>query len=81
MEFKKRKSVSEKLNKFDVLAKDDAFIEVTEWTNGEGNDIIINDDKFISLTWGELEAINHLIKALEYNFPKDKEKGNEKFFN
>ena len=81
MEFKKRKSVSEKLNKFDVLAKDDAFIEVTEWTNGEGNDIIINDDKFISLTWGELEAINHLIKALEYNFPEDKEKCDEKFFN
>lgn len=81
MEFKKRKSVSERLNKFDALAKDNAFIEVTEWTNGEGNDIVINDNKFISLTWGELEAINHLIKALEYNFPKDKEKCNEKFFN
>lgn len=52
MEFKKRKSVSEKLNKFDALAKDEDFIEVTEWANGEGNDITINDNKFISLTWG-----------------------------
>lgn len=68
MEFKKRKSVSEKLSKFDALAKDEDFIEVTEWANGEGNDITINDNKFISLTWGELEAINHLVKLLDYDY-------------
>ncbi len=74
MEFKKRKSVSEKLSKFDALAKDEDFIEVTEWANGEGNDITINDNKFISLTWGELEAINHLVKLLDYDYPNKNEK-------
>lgn len=73
MEFKKRKSVSEKLSKFDALAKDEDFIEVTEWANGEGNDITINDNKFISLTWGELEAINHLVKLLDYDYPNKNE--------
>ena len=48
------------------LAKEDAFIEVTEWTNGEGWDISI-DDKIFTLTSGQLEAINYLTKTLEYD--------------
>lgn len=66
MEFVNRKSVSDKLTKYDYLAKDDDFIEVTEWTNGEGYDIAIND-KIISLTSGQLDAINYLTKSLEYS--------------
>ena len=60
-----RKSVSDDLNKYDVLAKKDDFIEVTEWTNGEGWDISINETQF-RLTRGELDAINYLTKVLEY---------------
>lgn len=71
MEFAKRKSVHDDLNKYCVLAKDTGFIEVTEWTNGEGWDITIND-KVISLTWGELEAINYLVKALDYENRENK---------
>lgn len=66
MEFVNRKSISDKLTKYDCLAKDDDFIEVTEWTNGEGYDIVIND-KIISLTDGQLDAINYLTKSLEYS--------------
>ena len=66
MEFVNRKSISDKLTKYDYLAKDDDFIEVTEWTNGEGYDIVIND-KIISLTDGQLDAINYLTKSLEYS--------------
>jgi hypothetical protein len=67
IEYNKRKSVSCSLKTFDCLAKDSSFIEVTEWTNGEGFDINI-DDKQISLTHGELEAINFLTKSVEiYN--------------
>ena len=65
MERVNRKSVNDKLKKYDHLAKDSDFIEVTEWTNGEGWDISINDN-IISLTWGQLEAINYLIKVLSY---------------
>ena len=65
MERVNRKSVNDKLRKYDHLAKEDDFIEVTEWTNGEGWDISINDN-IISLTWGQLEAVNYLIKVLSY---------------
>ena len=65
MKIVNRKSIHDDLKKYCVLAKDNDHIEVTEWTNGEGWDITIND-KIISLTWGELNAINYLTKALEY---------------
>lgn len=41
MERANRKSVNDNLCKYDHLAKEDDFIEVTEWTNGEGWDITI----------------------------------------
>lgn len=65
MEIKERKSVSDKLKKYDHLSKEHDFIEVTEWTNGEGWDITINE-RIIPLTYGQLEAINYLIKVLDY---------------
>lgn len=67
MEHYNRKSVTDSLKKYDHLAKDSDFIEVTEWHNGEGWDISINDNKLISLTWGQLEAISYLVKSLDYN--------------
>lgn len=60
-----KKSVSENLDKFSPTFKKTDFIEVTEWTNGEGWDITIND-KVISLHEDELEAINYLTKVLIY---------------
>lgn len=64
MELYERKAVNDSLKKYDYLAKDSDFIEVTEWANGEGWDISLND-KLISLTYGQLEAIKYLVKALE----------------
>jgi hypothetical protein len=66
MEILERKSISDKLRKYDHLAKEDDFIEVTEWGNGEGWDITLNE-QVISLTWGQLDAIDYLIKHLQYN--------------
>lgn len=60
-----RKSISDNLRKYDYLAKDHSFIEVTEWANGEGWDITFNDT-IISLTWGQLDAIKYLTSALQY---------------
>ena len=71
MEFNSRKSISDNLKKYDYLAKDEDYIEVTEWTNGEGYDITINDDKIISLTEGQINAINYLVKSLEYKSDDD----------
>ena len=61
----KRESINDNLKKYDFLAKDSDFIEVTEWANGEGWDISIND-KIFQLTMGELDAINYLVKSLSY---------------
>ena len=61
----KRESINDNLKKYDFLAKDSDFIEVTEWANGEGWDISIND-KIFQLTMGELDAINYLVKSLGY---------------
>ena len=66
MELYERKAVNDSLKKYDHLAKDSDFIEVTEWANGEGWHISLND-KLISLTYGQLEAIKYLVKALDYN--------------
>ena len=66
LELSTRKAANIKLKAFDFLAKENDFIEVTEWTNGEGWDIAIND-KIISLTIGQLDAINYLTKSIDIN--------------
>ena len=44
------------------------FLEVTEWTNGEGYDVCINDasgQQQFNMTWGQFQAIKKCIKRLE----------------
>jgi hypothetical protein len=67
MEVAKRRSISDGLQKYDFLAKSEDFVEVTEWTNGEGYDISF-DNKIISLTRGQIDAINYLIATMDYDF-------------
>ncbi len=70
MNFSNRKSVSEKLSVFSPIYSDSDFIEVTEWTNGEGYDVSIetkNKSLQFPLHIDELEAINFLSKSLDYN--------------
>ena len=64
------KSISDKLSKYDHLVSENSsnnYIEVTEWSNGEGITVTIRDKMPIDLTYGELEAINYLTKTLEYD--------------
>ena len=65
MERKNLKSVSDDLNKYSYVAKEDDYIAVTEWANEEGWDIDLNG-KLIQLHDTELEAINYLIQVLRY---------------
>lgn len=60
-----RESINVKLIKFDYLAKDSDFIEVTKWTNSDGYDIVINDSIY-SFTTGQINAIYHLMNHLEF---------------
>lgn len=69
MKVNNRKSIFEDLKKFSIFAKEGDFIEVTEWTNGEGVDISLGSSqgtRNISLTWDELDAINYLVLGLKY---------------
>ena len=52
------------LKQFDFLAKDDEFIEVALWHNGEGFDACIADQHF-ELTWGQFKALKKLVKELD----------------
>ena len=66
MEFNERTSVKDDLRKYDHLANKDSIIQVTQWANGEGWDISIDDDPVISLTWGQLDAINYLTNTIQF---------------
>lgn len=66
MEFNERKSVKDDLRKYDHLANRDSIIQVTQWANGEGWDISIDDEPVISLTWGQLDAINYLTNTIQF---------------
>lgn len=58
-------SITDDLKIYDYCAKDNDFINIVEWSNGEGWTISINENTF-NLTRGQLEAINYLIKVIEY---------------
>ena len=70
MKIYNRKSVSDDLKKYDYLSKEDDFIEITEWANGEGISVTINTTTF-ELTFGQLDAINYLSQALKYESIKE----------
>ena len=70
MKIYNKKSVSDDLKKYDYLSKEDDFIEITEWSDGEGISITINMNTF-ELTFGQLDAINYLSQALKYESIKE----------
>jgi hypothetical protein len=68
MEINNKKSVFTKLKPFCIysLTKPD-FMEVTEWVNGEGVTVAINDslgNRHFDLTYGQIDALKKCIKTL-----------------
>jgi len=77
----KRLAVFATLSQFDAFAKEDDFIEVAQWKNGEGFDVTINNnhrDTLVQLTYGEFDAIKKLVKALDKLQQDEWEKKREK---
>ena len=64
------RSITTKMKMFDLASKESDYITVTEWSNGEGWDICINDN-VIQISRGELEAINFLTIAVDRNISID----------
>lgn len=58
------RSITTNMKMFDLTSKDSDYISVTEWSNGEGWDISLND-KMISISRGMLDAINFLTTAVD----------------
>ena len=71
MEKNNRISVNEELSKFDfTVGNNNDYIEVTQWSNGEGYDITItrnNTEKTFSLTDGEIDAIKCLTDIIKFD--------------
>ena len=67
MEKYNRKAVFSYLKKYDNLAGEHDFIEITEWNNGEGFDVEITGklSSRFQLTWGEFKALKKLINKIE----------------
>lgn len=66
MEIYNRKAIFAELKDYDVLSSDNAYIEITEWHNGEGVDvnIVSYSDQTFNLTFGQFEALKKLMKKI-----------------
>ena len=64
------RSITTNMKMFDLTSKESGYITVTEWSNGEGWDICINDN-VIQISRGELEAINFLTAAVDRSISID----------
>ena len=72
VKYNKNVSISVDINDFYSTNNKNDFMEVTEWTNGLGWDISINDRKY-SLSYEEYDLLQYLIMSLNYH--KDEENG------
>ena len=69
MKVEARRSVYAPMTMFDPSRHETDCVQVTEWSNGEGWDVAINERVF-PLAFNELDAINYLVKVLEYDEAK-----------
>ena len=55
------------LKPYCVMAEDNGYMEVCEWSNGEGFDVTLNShgEQRFSLTWGQWEALQALVAYKE----------------
>jgi hypothetical protein len=60
-----RKSKFTELKPYDHFAKVGDFMEVTEWYNGEGFDVVIGNEQRFSLTHGQFQALVALVNYKE----------------
>jgi hypothetical protein len=61
MELYERKSKFTEMANYCHLCKPHDFMEVTEWHNGEGFDVVVSDSQRFSLTWGQWQALQALV--------------------
>lgn len=55
------------LNEYCIHAKENDFMEICEWWNGDGFDVSIND-KVYAFTYGQFKALKKGLKELDKKF-------------
>lgn len=62
-----RKSVFSEIGEYCYLSKEHDYIEITEWTNGDGFDVDLSSlgEQRIAITYGQFKLLKHLVKQLE----------------
>lgn len=66
IEFSKRKSAFSQLKNYCHLAGEHDYVEVTEWSNDEGYDVVVSSkhgEQRFSLTHGEIDLLQVLLKV------------------
>lgn len=55
------------LKGFDAFARDEDFIEVSLWRNGEGFEVNLSScgEQHFQMTWGQFNALKKLVKELD----------------
>jgi hypothetical protein len=63
----KRQAIFSELEGWCLFAKEEDFIEVTDWNNREGFDVEISSklSTRFQLTWGEWELLKKLVKKID----------------
>jgi transcriptional regulator CtsR len=66
IEESQRTALFAELHNYDLFAKENDYIEVTEWSNGEGYDVSINANPgaYFQITHGQFKSMKKLIKQL-----------------
>jgi len=66
IEESQRKTLFAELQPFDVFAGEHDYIEITQWTNGEGVDVEISGklQTRFQMTFGEYDALKKLMKKI-----------------
>lgn len=55
------------LKDWDAFSKDEDFIEVSLWHNGEGFEVNLSScgEQHFQMTWGQFKALKKLVKELD----------------
>ena len=67
IEINERTAKFTELKPYDFTTEDNGYMEVCEWSNGEGFDVSLNShgEQHFSLTWGQWEALQALVAYKE----------------
>lgn len=66
-EMSPRRSIFSEIDDYCYLSKEHDYIEITEWSNGDGFDIDIctEGSQILRITWGQFKLLKKMAKQLE----------------